>query len=151
MLLSMKFSYLKCKLFQRLNTLDIMMTKYEQLWNTLMSHNIFVWKFYWILYFHLVDKPNRNQPELLIFCYKYLMFPKITSSVKKTQIFGKLLTVLLLLMLLVLEVAVCKCSAKQVCLSFCFNEVAGRFQDWNFIKKEIPAQMFSCQFCKVSL
>ena len=79
------------------------------------------------------------------------MLPKISSSIKKNQIFRKLLIVLLLLMLLFLEAATHKCSTKQVFPSFCFNEVAGRPPYWNFIEKEILAQMFLCKFCNVSL
>ena len=41
-----------------------------------------------------------------------------------------------------------KFKGKHLCQSLFFNEVAGLA--WNFIRKEILAQVFSCEFCEIS-
>ena len=44
-----------------------------------------------------------------------------------------------------------KFTGKHLCKSLLFNKVAGlRPKASNFIKKEILAQVFSCEFCDVS-
>ena len=40
-----------------------------------------------------------------------------------------------------------KFTGKHLCQSLFFNKVAGAC---NFIKKETPAQVFSCAFCEIS-
>ena len=41
-----------------------------------------------------------------------------------------------------------KFTGKQLCQGLFFNKVAG--QACNFIKKENPAEMLSCEFCEIS-
>ena len=50
----------KCKLFSRLDALNNMVTKVWTNWNSLRSQSILVWKFYRMLYFHLVYYSKRK-------------------------------------------------------------------------------------------
>ena len=44
-----------------------------------------------------------------------------------------------------------KFTGKHLCVCLFFNKVAGpRPSPCNFIKKEAQAQVFSCEFCKIS-
>ena len=57
--------------------------------------------------------------------------------------------------IILLEAVVCRCSVKKVCLgilqkSWENNCLRVRPQACNFIKKETMAQVFSCEFCKIS-
>ena len=151
----MKLSYSKCKLFSGLYALNKMVTKVWKIWNSLRSQRILVWKFYRMLYFHLVwyTKQIFVLPHIC-FCCRYLKTKKPALPYKKPQIFDKLLTVLLPLMLPFAEAAVRRCFTKKMFLKIlqkhkktyvpgsCFNNVA-------VLQIETPMQMFSWKLCKI--
>ena len=93
LLLHMKLSYSKCKLFSRLDAINDMVTKVWKSSNSLRSQSILVLKFHRMLYFHLVWCSRRKFVLPHIFCRKYYQkkhYQKTSPSVwKNPQIFDK--------------------------------------------------------------
>ena len=90
----------------------------------------------------------------MFFYCKYLKTKKLVLLYKKPQIFGKLLTVLILLMLPFLEAAVRRCSIKQMfssilqkhkkhlCRSFVLTKLQAS-------RKRLPYRCFPVNFVKI--
>ena len=111
--------------------------------NSLKSQSTHVWKFFRMLYFHLVWCMKSKLTWVYNFFWrKILLVPKKSQPfrTKKNQNFNNLVTLLLFLMLLVSQAAICRCSTKYLFLKVMQNSQKNTYAGVSFLKHTISSE-----------